>query len=60
MTTPVISAAAMLLAEQDEPKPWMPARVMNNLAFFRRPAISLGAGTAHQHCPLIVTQAFSL
>src|SRR4051812_28244431 len=28
--------------------------------FLRRPAISLGAGAAHQHCPLTVAQAPSL
>src|SRR5208282_719463 len=27
------------------------------LSFPRRPAISLGAGTAHKHCPLSVAQA---
>jgi hypothetical protein len=31
-----------------------------NLAFIRRPTISLGAGAAHQHCPLSVAQAVSL
>src|SRR5258708_13837539 len=30
------------------------------LTFLRRPAISPGAGTAHQHCPLSVGQAASL
>src|SRR5260221_810706 len=30
------------------------------LTFLRRPAISPGAGTAHQHCPLSVAQAGSL
>src|SRR5438874_13084095 len=30
------------------------------LVLLRRPAISLGAGAAHQHCPLAVAQAISL
>src|SRR5713226_8398522 len=33
---------------------------LNRANFLRRPAISLGAGTAHQHCPLSVAQAASL
>src|ERR1700736_6269697 len=32
----------------------------NPLAFLRRPAISLGAGAAHQHRPLGVAQAVGL
>src|ERR671924_506921 len=30
------------------------------LTFLRRPAVSLGAGAAHQHCSLTVAQAISL
>ena len=30
------------------------------LGFFRRPAIRLGAGAAHQHCPLGVAESVSL
>src|SRR5207247_6525193 len=31
-----------------------------NLSLLRRPAIRLGARTAHQHCPFTVTQAIGL
>jgi hypothetical protein len=34
---------------------WQPGA----LGFLRRPAIGLGAGAAHQHCPLTVAQAVS-
>ena len=34
--------------------------MVNNLAFLRRPAIGLGAGTAHQHRPFTVAQAVGL
>src|SRR5450759_3098573 len=34
--------------------------VVNNLALLRRPAIGLGAGTAHQHRPFTVAQAAGL
>ena len=33
---------------------------MTNLTLLRRPAISPGAGAAHQHCPLSLAQAASL
>src|ERR1700737_5573877 len=33
---------------------------LNRANFLRRPALSLGAGAAHQHCPLTVAQAASL
>ena len=34
--------------------------MVNNLALLRRPAIGLGAGTAHQHRPFTVAQAVGL
>ncbi len=37
-----------------------PRRLVNNLTLLRRPAIGLGAGAAHQHCPLTVVQTASL
>src|ERR1700757_2254720 len=37
----------------------MPA-LLYNLTFLRRPAISLGAGAAHEHCPFTAAQALSL
>src|SRR4029077_13510226 len=33
---------------------------VNDLTLLRRPAIGLGAGAAHQHCPLTVAQTVGL
>src|SRR6185295_14641247 len=47
-------------AEAERKKSRNPRRLVNNLTLLRRPAIGLGAGAAHQHCPLTVVQTASL